>query len=114
MLREKTIKRLDDVALGFPSRRWAHVLLEGRESSNRLSQNGWIWLANGSIRKGAGSAVKQTGTALATGAAQANVLGGERGAGGWARHEAPSSPGARLTLHLPLLTKGIGKGRSSG
>jgi hypothetical protein len=31
-------------------RRWARGLSRGRESSNRLAQNDWIWLVNGSLR----------------------------------------------------------------
>jgi hypothetical protein len=57
--------------------------------------------------------LKRRGTTLLGSGTPAGATGQADGADGW-WGMATSSPGARLALHLPLLTKGIGKGRSSG
>jgi hypothetical protein len=92
-LRQKTIKRLDTVGSGFPSRRWARALVCGHESSNRLAQNDWIWLANGSLRLTDGWRLQAHGTTAPGSEAPAGATGQADGADGWWGMGQPPLPG---------------------
>jgi hypothetical protein len=68
---------------GFPSRRWARGLWKGRESSDRLLQNGWSWLANSWNRMEDDLGRQAPGTTLLGSGAPAGGTGQVDGAGGW-------------------------------
>ena len=84
-------------------RRWARGLSRGRESSNRLAQNDWIRLANGSIRLADGWRLQAHGTTLLGSGTPAGTTSQADGADGWwdmGDLLSRGAAGAALSLYL--------------